>query len=78
MSVRYLTLKAAYFLRITNQTFWTSFGKSIRRDLVTSYLVSFSALEEWELQTSEQQTIMVFCATCNCSNSSKSGVKEAL
>ena len=31
------------------------------RDLVTSYLMSFPALEEWELQNPEQQICVALC-----------------
>ena len=48
-SLRCFTLKAAFFLRVTNGT---------ERDLVTSYLVSYSALEERELNLTAN---MVFC-----------------
>ena len=51
MSLRYLTLKAAYFLCVTNQTFRTSFGKSIRKrscDIIFGELLCARMVETYK------------------------------
>ena len=48
-------LKTALFLRVSNRTIWRNFGKFIGKRSCDVIFGEFPALEEQELQTSEQQ-----------------------
>jgi hypothetical protein len=72
-SLRYLTLKTAFFLRVSNGTVRRHFGKFIGK---RSCDVIFGELPRARRAgiTNFRTANMVFCAAFNCRNSSKSGV----
>ena len=69
----YLTLKVAFFLRVTNGTVQRNFGKFIEKRSGDVIFGELSRARKAGIKNFRMAN-MVFRAAFNCSNSSKSGV----